>query len=420
MYIVEVFIIYTYAADIFEKKYKTAGSLVLGCCLFTIPFVINIMWNNIVLNSIVFASATTIFIFLAFKAQFAQSLLHGVIVSLIMFATEIFCLYLISFVANKGSFYAYRDSLTVYFLDAITSKIVFLFIAKLFSRFTKKDKTKIYKLPIPYFLYTLTSTSMIFILILVNLQYKFSNGLEIAMMVISTLLLLSLVFIFISYENAAVKNAEIIELKSEKQKQEIDQKYYQILDAQNEKMKTFVHDTKHHLAAILNLAQNPEITNYINSINSDLKKYSSECCTNNKSLDIIVNQYNSLCKSEKINFETDIRTSNLSFIEPAKLTSLLSNILDNAVEAAIKCDEPKVYLSINKNENFHVLNCVNSCKEKPLFENNIMKTTKNDKQLHGFGTKSIAKIVEFYSGTFRYDYNEEAGDFSITVLFPEL
>lgn len=307
----------------------------------------------------------------------------------------------------------------VYFLGAIVSKTLFLMVCKLLTRFFLKGKEKIYKLPISYFIYTLTSICLIALLMLVNLQYKFDKPMKISMIIISSLLLISLVFIFISYENTAVKNAELFELKSEKQKQELDRKYYQILNTQNENMQTFVHDTKHHLSTILNLSESPEINDYIQSIYGGLEKYNSLGNTNNKCLDIIINEYRTLCFTNGINLEIQIKTANLGFMNPPHLTALLSNILDNAIEAAQKCDNPEIYLSINRNENFTVLTCINSCAEEPLLKKNKMKTTKNDKQLHGFGTKIIAKTVEFYNGNFQFNYNKENKEFSITVLFPE-
>jgi sensor histidine kinase regulating citrate/malate metabolism len=336
-----------------------------------------------------------------------------------MLSTEVLCFYSVSAVLEKNSYYAYRDSAEVHIYDAIISKILFLLVCKICSNFKIKNNNKTYRAPISYYVYTISSFSLILCLIFINGQYKFNSSLQLFIVASATFLLFSLIFIFISYEKSARKNAEIVELKTETQKQKLDEKYYQILQSQNESMHTFAHDTKHHLFMIKNLSEDEAIHQYINSIYKDIEKYSIVGKTQNKTLDIILNEYQTLCDIKNIEFETDIKTANLNYIEPNKLTSLLTNILDNAIEATEKCDNKKIQLSINNIDNFDVLTCINSCNFEPEIIDGYIKTTKPDKGFHGYGTKSIAKIVKFYNGTLRYEYKQDNGDFILTIILPK-
>lgn len=418
IYISEVLILYTYISDIFHRKYKPLKTILIGCLIFVAPFVLNALWNNIAVNILAFLVASALFFSITFKTNVLQGVLHGVIITGMMFATELLCLYLISYLFDMNSFYAYRESITIYVLDTITSKLLFLIVCKLFSRLKLKDKEKIYKTPVSYFVYAVSSLCLSACLIWMNGQTQFSAPLQITIVVAAAFLLMSLIFIFISYEKNAAKNAELLRLKTETQKQELDEKYYQILQNQNENMHTFAHDTKHHLSAILSLSDNEEINRYIHSIYQDLEKYSAVGKTGNKALDIILNEYRSLCAVRHIQFETEIRTANLSFIEPAKLTSLLNNMLDNAVEATQQCKNGKILLSINRIENFDVVNCINNCNTPPRFENSMLKTTKEDKSLHGFGSKSMDRVVKFYNGILNCKYLAETKEFEVTIIFP--
>ncbi|MGN0519331.1 MAG: sensor histidine kinase [Candidatus Fimenecus sp.] len=418
VYIAEVLIIYTYISDIFTRKYKTSFTILIGCLLFTVPYVANELWNNGTVNLCLFFVFTVGFLMLTYEIHLSHAFLHGLILSCIMVATELVCFYSISAVFDRGSFYAYRDSTMVYMFDAVTSKILFLLVCKLCSRFKGAEKAPYYKLPLSYFAYVTSSLMLAACLVLINGQYTFQPAFQILLIILAVTLLFSMIFIFISYEKSASKNEELAELRTEAQIQRIDEKYYQILKQQNENLQTFAHDAKHHLATISNLSDDEQIQQYVNTIYQDLEHYNIIGKTQNKALDIILYEYQSLCELKHITFETEIRTANLHFIEPVKLTALLTNLLDNAVEAAEKCKNGKIYLSINHSEHFDVLTCLNSCCMRPECHGTGFKTTKSDKTLHGYGTKSIAKIVKYYHGVMHHQYDEKQREFKMIILFP--
>lgn len=419
VYASEVFIIYTYISDVFTRKFKPFTTNIIGCLLFIPPYICNELWNNVPLNCALFFITTMIFILITYNIKFLESILHSLLISCIMLSTEVLCFYSVSAIFEQSSYYAYRDSAEVYIYDAIISKILFLLVCKICSNFKIKNNNKTYRAPISYYVYTISSFSLILCLVFINGQYKFNSSFQLFIVASATFLLFSLIFIFISYEKSARKNAEIVELKTETQKQKLDEKYYQILQSQNENMHTFAHDTKHHLSMIKNLSEDEAIHQYINSIYKDIEKYSVVGKTQNKTLDIILNEYQTLCDIKNIEFETDIKTANLNYIEPTKLTSLLTNILDNAIEATEKCNNKKIMLSINNIDNFDVLTCINSCINKPEITDVHIKTTKSDVEFHGYGTKSIAKTVKLYNGTLRYEFNQIKKAFVLTIIFPK-
>lgn len=419
VYVAELLIVYTYISDIFTRKYQPAVTLLIGCALFTVPFIANELWNNSVINIVLFFMATVIFLTLTYKIHLSHAMLHGLVLTCIMVATELICFYTVSKVFDSGSFYAYRDSSEVYMLDAVTSKILFLLVCKICSRFKAAKKAAYHKLPASYFVYVTSSLALTICLIIVNGIYAFHHAFQTLMVVLAVTLLFSMIFIFISYEQAAVRNEELAELRAEGQIQKIDEKYYQILKQQNENLQTFAHDVKHHLSTISSLSDDAQIQQYVHSIYQDLEHYTVIGKTKNKTLDIIISEYQALCALKHLTFETQIRTANLHFMEAAKLTALLTNLLDNAVEAAEKCKDGKIYLSINRSDHFDVLTCINSCCVRPECHGSGFKTTKLDKKLHGYGTKSIAKIVKLYHGVMHHQYDEAQGTFKVTILFPQ-
>ena len=232
------------------------------------------------------------------------------------------------------------------------------------------------------------------------------------------LFLVSTFVTYLLYNQTAKKESEVYILQSELERKEIDESYYKVLDYQNEKLRTLVHDEKNHLSIIKSLSSTDEIEKYIDRIYDDLDKYSTNGKTKNKMLDLILNKYKVLCEKENIDFYINIRTANLSYIENTDLTSLLSNILDNAIEAAKSTSEKMIDLSINRVNGSDMLTCVNSSDMKPVSVSGILKTTKSDKTFHGMGTKSIRRIVNKYRGEYEWDYDEMKKEFSVFIMFP--
>lgn len=92
------------------------------------------------------------------------------------------------------------------------------------------------------------------------------------------------------------------------------------------------------------------------------------------------------------------------------MTALVCNLLDNAVEATESQEEAFIEFCIYPKENtpFTVLTLTNSCLTNPFSkETGTLITHKEDKRMHGFGMKSVQKIVGKYNGDMQSYYSEE-------------
>ena len=105
-------------------------------------------------------------------------------------------------------------------------------------------------------------------------------------------------------------------------------------------------------------------------------------------------------------------------MDSADLISMMSNILDNAIESANKSDAKTISLSINKNNNFDILSCSNSCDYKPESTGEDLKSTKAQKGIHGYGFKSIKRTAKKYDGEVEWTFDDLINNFTITIVFP--
>ncbi len=79
-------------------------------------------------------------------------------------------------------------------------------------------------------------------------------------------------------------------------------------------------------------------------------------------------------------------------------------MLDNAIESVklvINPDKRIINLAVFKEGDFLVIRLENYYEHKLKFQDGRFLTTKGDKDIRGFGIKSITSTVEKYQGTFK-------------------
>ena len=136
-----------------------------------------------------------------------------------------------------------------------------------------------------------------------------------------------------------------------------------------------------------------------------------------KQINAVINQKAMVCKEKEIPFDVQI-SGEFEWRNESNIAILLSNLLDNAIEAEVKENEKKEMklkmFTYKESVNIIVENRV---AESVLEKNPMLKTTKKKKQNHGIGMESIREIVKQEEGTM--DISEEIGWFIIHILLPK-
>ena len=199
--------------------------------------------------------------------------------------------------------------------------------------------------------------------------------------------------------------------------------HYQILGKKYDKTHEILHDVKNHLASIYCLAmetQSEQLVNYITSMNNDLLKLSHTVLTGNKMLDIILNDKMEAMQKEEIQFDYNIQDVRLDFIEDKDLVSLLANALNNAIESAKESEAKVIHFNLYAyNEALVTFKLVNSCDTMPKTKGKQLITTKDEKDFHGYGMKSMYKTAEKYGGRLSWEYSAEDKAFTLAITLPK-
>lgn len=213
--------------------------------------------------------------------------------------------------------------------------------------------------------------------------------------------------------------AELYELRSIKQKEEIEKQYFDILEQNNKDLKIFTHDIKNHLEQISNLTDNTEISAYISKLYGTVNQYNNVALSGNKTLDVIINKYNTLCANKNIEVTFNVKTANLIDIDNTDLSTILNNALDNAVESAEQSFDKKISVDIYTKKSFEIIKIQNSCDRTPITANKKLLTSKKEKALHGFGIESITRTIKKYDGVLDWAYDNDNKIFELIIAIPK-
>ena len=88
--------------------------------------------------------------------------------------------------------------------------------------------------------------------------------------------------------------------------------------------------------------------------------------------------------------------------ERGDLCVILGNLLDNAIEAALKAVNKRISVDIYSDEQAMVIKISNTTEENVLKNNPEMNTTKKDNSYHGYGIKNVSELVKKNNGTIEY------------------
>ncbi|MBQ5592018.1 MAG: GHKL domain-containing protein [Clostridia bacterium] len=332
-----------------------------------------------------------------------------------MCATELIAIFSISALFNI-ELTSYNDNIYILLADVLTSKFLYFITLLILSGIINKNQ-KTSKIPLSFYLFPTAALSSLVMFWYIMTTYQLSKNTMIVITCVSVFLFLSTILLFISYHYNAEKEQELLLLRQESEKLNTDLKYFDILVNQNNNLRAYAHDTKNHLSAIRNLNTNSEIEMHLLKMSESLAQYSKVCHSGNHTLDVVVDKYVTECRLNGLNFEFDIKNNNLSTIEPYDTVTILGNLLDNALETAKTSKQKTVTFETDYRNDFFVIIISNSCDTNPILNGKALpSTTKANKQLHGFGLKSVRNTLKKYNGDISFDYDNREKVFVVTVM----
>lgn len=197
-------------------------------------------------------------------------------------------------------------------------------------------------------------------------------------------------------------------LYSEQQRYEQER---QIHDAINLKC----HDIRHQIAALGDAGYQEELKKIGQLVNI----YDAAPHTQNAALDVALSGKMLACTNLGITMTCLADGRRIGFMEDSDIYALFGNILDNAIEATKTVTEEEkriISLTIGTTGDLLLIDSQNYYAGEIRFVDGLPQTSKENKEYHGFGTRSIKTLTEKYGGDLKI--SAENGIFRLSIMLP--
>lgn len=180
------------------------------------------------------------------------------------------------------------------------------------------------------------------------------------------------------------------------------------------------HEYKNQIVCIESLLGNrkyQELEKYVKEIYGHLDKELDAINTNNVIVNAILNTKYQEADAKGIVFVFRVNDLSQIRIKDEDVVTILSNLLNNAIEACEKCDDKKVIKLKFVNEDEMIIIAVKNTFNHPIcYENGEIKSSKISRaEEHGIGIKNIIKTIEKYNGSYIIEDNKNEFYFSIII-----
>lgn len=422
VYAIEALILLLYTSQLFHSRVSHYVKILLlsglYCNLYFIS-TLSLAWLNI----LAFITTNFIYIWIVYQVKYCTALFHAAITTIIMGMSELIVFSVRTLFTTN--FYAEYDFLKNLIILSVFSKTLYFLISQFILRLFKTDNKTVHKTS-PLLIAVPIATVFVMVTLFAATLTISSTPLVDGMISISGFLLLaSNMAIFGIHNYTQRKEYELAELRLQLQKEYDATEYRKELLQENENRSILIHDIKNHLRSIAALNQSGEsdrISTYIDTlINSSSLQTSIRICEH-ELLNVILCRYTHNCKQRNISIHTDIRSKCLDFISDDDLTALFCNLLDNALDAASGIPNGFIELSAVRKENtsFTLINMINTCSETPFDRYGNLMIRKHNKELHGFGMKSIQRITSKYNGEMSYYFDETSSTFHTIIIVSDI
>ena len=215
-------------------------------------------------------------------------------------------------------------------------------------------------------------------------------------------------------ENASLsEKLHISEILSDSQ-----YKQSEILQQQIEQTSRQRHDMRHHFLVMDNYIK----TENIQKLNEYIKEYrssllpSADIFCDNLALNSLIGYHNELARNTGAAFNASISLPKEKILPDTDLCAIVSNLLENAVEACIRMNSQDkfIHLKILSTTKFLLTIIVENSYEGEILRSGNTFISSKKKGRKGIGISSVLNIIEKYDGISKFEYQDQL--FKVSIL----
>lgn len=231
------------------------------------------------------------------------------------------------------------------------------------------------------------------------------------------LLLLVLFYAYSRLTEEATRKNLTYQMQAQNQQMLID--HYQQVENYQQEIRMMRHEMKNQMLRLqgyLDEEDYPQISKQLKKWFDEIAKVKHLHFTPNKSVNSLLSYKYRQAEEKGVTCEFQVEIPPNLAIDEYDLTSLLGNILDNAIEACDYCSEQRhIFLRLSFRKNCLFLICENTIDGL----HRSFETRKEDADNHGFGRACIQQIVDQYDGELTESWQEKSFIMELTLFEKE-
>lgn len=293
----------------------------------------------------------------------------------------------------------------LYLSKILVQLVTLIFVTIVGIILKKKNKRGIYGVSnlylICFSLLTIVNSFVLSVLenMVLNAIYtdkKVVLGIAVIIIVLGTFLQMAMLLVLIVSRDTYKEKEALMEKYLNEQTE-----HYEYLELRERETKRFRHDIRSHLYVLRSLYEKQEyeeFDKYLEKIEGRIEAFGNKISVNNSIVDAVLNKHLLEAEQKHIHLEVAGHFPTKCSVSAFDLCTIVSNLLSNAIEAAHRCGGDQVQIAFRYNEQEILILVENDYDGVILFEGDVMKTRKEDKNSHGFGLENIEECVKRNGG----------------------
>lgn len=191
------------------------------------------------------------------------------------------------------------------------------------------------------------------------------------------------------------------------------EEYYRQVERHQQEIRMIKHDLTNQLISIgAGIRADTGAAAQIDLLVQDIQAKGKLAVTGNAGLDAVFLAKLTRARELGIACELDAKVPDHMHFAQRDLVSLLGNLWDNAVEACQRCPgKREIHFQMLYHKHLLVIRCINSTDGQVT----DLHTRKRQAREHGFGTASMAAVVNKYNGDMEYEIGESTFSMELSL-----
>ena len=299
----------------------------------------------------------------------------------------------------------WRKAFYALFVTLEKSLEIFLCWGLMRLRNRKKNRARSRRFALLVTLFPLVST---FLILFIIQNYRERSDFALPAVLFSVILILANVFAVGLMDSLERTGEAEKELALQHQSAKLQTENYLALEKSYRSQRAASHEFKHQLGLIRDLlaeGRPEEAQRYIDQLQGQQNARIFAVNSGNPIVDAIFNEKYQRAREEGIVIRFQVNDLSQISIPTDDLVVLLSNLLDNAIEACLRLPEDRAIACSLVHEEELLLSIRNTSPAVQI-ENGRIETSKEPKAEHGFGLAAVRDILMRLEGEYVMDYSE--------------